>query len=166
MKDRSKGWWIRTGIVTVVCAYILLNIIWLFVVSPLQGHFARQKLFQADHVAVLAACRELISNRQSFPTCTDPSSWQDPDKRVLVVGGSTIDDSVPRVVRELDPIYIRIGTNSVLIRLNARGSREYFLAFADGAEEYGTRELCPGLWYWNGNDNSEKANKPHERTSQ
>ncbi len=86
-------------------------------------------LHATDHQAVLAGCRELMAK---YPGQT------------LDAG----DTRLPKVIQELDPIFVEVTQERVLIALH--GSFDHFgvVAYPKGIEGDGAKKLIDGLWYF------------------
>ncbi len=115
---------------------------------------AAAKFDDCDHVALLAACRQMIATRTSFTNSPNynPPSYA-PDDICLTLDAGPYGPEVPAILRELSPQYIGIREDHVVISDPSRSPpmRRGVLAFAESAEfQYGTRQYIDGLWYWNG----------------
>ncbi len=98
---------------------------------------------------ILEASRELLLRRNNGEIPTNSVTVEATGIRV---SGEIVSSSswVPRSVRALEPRYIWIRQDYVLIALDTPGRRTALLAFREGTEESGTVQVIGGLWYWNG----------------
>jgi hypothetical protein len=96
-------------------------------------------ILHADHQAILAACRTMIAERQNYHN-QRPDSKNRPGDPVW-----PSKDEFPTVIKNLDPRYIIVDKDHVVICFSAL-PRVYLYGFAEGAEQYGTRKLIDGLW--------------------
>ena len=117
---------------------------------------AMAKYDQCDHVALLAACRQMMANRDTYtnsPSYRPPYSWERGSVSLSRDHGA-YGPEIPDVVRNLSPLYVVIRADSVIIGDPPRfpPMRRGMIAFpADAEFQYGTRQYLDGLWYWNGN---------------
>lgn len=112
--------------------------------------------------AVLAACRQLITDLKQHP------EWRRKDLDIYGKATSAPGDYLyavaprdkwPRILADLEPGYIALDDEHVMICLSAI-PRVYILGFAEGAKQYGTEKLVDGLWYSNGpNENRRRLNR-------
>ena len=129
-------------------AAILLGLALLLILPSSYVALKRYQLDHANHALILAACREVIANRSSYQN--DRDKWPSLGKAdVLLL--RPIPESVPKVVRQLNPKYILIREDNVLLSFNVPFARAALLGFQAGAHQYGTRQYIDGLWFWNGN---------------
>jgi hypothetical protein len=149
-------WWIAVAPLAGVIAFLAAIALWFYVVNPIIASRVRDRILKADYGEVLAACRTMINNREQYRTDTDVS-WRRHEK-VLDADVGGIGPDVPAVIRDMKPRYILIGTKRAHVFLYGP-PRVGFFGFAPGAEEYGTRKLTNGLWYYNGSLNEESERR-------
>jgi hypothetical protein len=70
---------------------------------------------------------------------------------------STNDLRVPVHVQRLDPLSIHVFSDMACIVLKGDGRRAYLMVYAAHARQSGTRLICDGLWFWNGDDRVQGA---------
>ena len=141
---------------------IIAMIFMLFVVATTIGaRLAIRKYNKCDHYALLAACREMLSHGMSFtnsPNFRPPHSWEG-TTITLTRDPSGYGPDIPLVIRELNPRYLVIRDDSIIIvdPPSFPAMRRGIIAFAPDAEkQYGTRNYIDGLWFWNGDFQSEE----------
>ena len=132
-------------IVAIVVFVIFLLIFW----TNSWGAAERQKIFKASHSEILSSCREMINNRHNYRNDRSDINAKPGDPVVLKAKGGLQDQSVQKVIREMNPKYIALYEDHALICFSAL-PRIYIIAFKDGAEQYGSKKIIDGLWYWNG----------------
>ena len=107
---------------------------------------AQRRVEAVDSRAILSACRQLMAQCSEF-------QGQDvipDDEWVKVRLSDPIHQRMlPQSLVTMDPIWILIKTNHVLVGVNPPPGRVYLRAFAPGAEEFGSTEIIDGLWYQN-----------------
>ena len=123
----------------------------LFVANLVHIKMRMYHLQHADHTAILAACREAITNRSSYRN--DNAQWGFVYKDDVVIL-PPLPDNLPIAIRELHPSDVIIHDDSVLINLSLPFCRLCLLGFKPGAKQYGTFKYVDGLWFWNGNDST------------
>ena len=129
----------------VVRAFMIMN-------DQTRAELARMQ--SHDPVSLLAGCRQLIA--QYDVVQNDWSNRPDTaDDRVLDPQITPLGTNVPQAIRDLKPWFVIVRTNYVLVRLYTPFARASYLGFAEHAEEYGTRRIIPGLWFWSGSDSSQ-----------
>lgn len=117
-----------------------------------------------DFASLLAGCRQLIGQYHTLQ-----NDWSNrpmfEDDRVLDPEITDFSTNVPTAIRDLKPAHVIVRTNYALVRLNTPFVRASYLGFAENADEFGTRRLIPGLWFWTGESRSNySANKGLLRT--
>jgi hypothetical protein len=98
----------------------------------------------ANPSAVLAGCREMIANRDSYQG--KRTDW--PADRGVYIDFTVrpVDRRIPKVIQGLHPGYAIIESNSVLVVFLGGFSHLGYQAFAEGVEGSGTEKLADGLW--------------------
>ena len=114
-------------------------------IITIPGRRGRDRILSCNHPALLAACRELIANRQSFSNEVI-RSWSD---GTFVDGKSEQLLKMPTIIQQLQPLHVDIGTDCVVVYV-AIPPRAIVVGFAAGAKQSGTRKLIDGLWLWGG----------------
>lgn len=108
-----------------------------------------QLLYRTDHVALLAACREVMTNRHTF---TRDRSWHGPgnsDESFI----DPEDTRVPAVISALHPSDIIVSDSNVQLELHGGFDHYGVIALSEEAvrnqtnDFSGLLELIPGLWY-------------------
>jgi len=100
--------------------------------------FARATIESAGGATnVLVNCRHMIYCRAKAEQLSQPEI-------------SVEDPAVPVVIRRMNPNYIVVRPNFVVVRFDAPGRRSGFIVFREGAEQFGTALITNGIWYWNG----------------
>jgi hypothetical protein len=101
-------------------------------------------LYETDHKALLAVCREVMRNPSKYGT--NPN----------VLGADSVDrfypdprdPNMPSVIRALQPAYIVAEDSHVRIELGG-GFHHYGVnAYAEGTQGNGDKRLLDGLWYY------------------
>jgi hypothetical protein len=102
-----------------------------------------QFLYRTDHAAFLAACREVITNRNSF------RHWEKNGWEFINPG----DPKVPAAIAALRPTYIAPDDDSVLVGLKDGIDRLVVVAYSQQFVNSHTNgfsgdlQLIPGLWF-------------------
>ena len=68
------------------------------------------------------------------------------DEVFLEFRGLGVDPKIPKVIRNLHREFAIIRSNSVMIAVSGGFNHLAFEAYAEGAEESGTKKLINGLW--------------------
>lgn len=116
----------------------------------------------ADHASVLKECREMIDTRATYENnrASWPASVVDSNDVCLGPFTASIDNSIPKGIRNLKPHRIIIRRDYVLIDCGPSLTRQWVLGFREGAEQFGTVKLIDGLWIWNGNTTGRTGRRP------
>jgi hypothetical protein len=130
--------------------FLIVSLCW-FIVIPvivgigfrLYGMHLKRPIFHGDHPAMLAACRTMIAERQSYHNDRQDSQSTLGDPVIIQ---PVRNSEVPTIIKNMNPAYIRIYKDHVLICFSAL-PRVYLLGFAEGAKQYGAIKLIDGLWY-------------------
>ena len=107
-------------------------------------------LFQTDHQALLAACRQIMTNRHAFARDMNWHGPEDPDESFIYPK----DPKIPRPVAILNPRDV-IATDSE-VHLELHGGFDHYgvIALSEKAAHDATNrfsgpiELISGLWYY------------------
>jgi len=127
----------------------IVIVVLLLALVPANVAIKKYRLNHLDHAKILAACRQTIANRSSYRN--DKDKWGTLDKDdVLVL--SPIPNEVPEAIRDLQPSYILIQGDNILINFKVPFARVSVVGFQPGARQYGTYRYIDGLWFWNGHD--------------
>lgn len=103
-------------------------------------------LFETDHAALAAACREVWENRSAFGKDEGGSVDIDPSNPKL-----------PRAIRALDPHWIDASPTGLSIELGGQWCHYGFETFVSDKPDdkrtvwkdvYPSKELAPGFWYY------------------
>lgn len=147
MKRHGIGFWFGIVAATVVGLFVTYVLAWLFVWVPTHARQTRRMVFEADHPALLSACRFMISNRQFFTN--DWSAAVEPGEIGMSEEQIKNNPHVPASIRQMHPLCICLERERVIATLHGP-PRMYFIGYAEGAQEDGTERLLEGLWYFNG----------------
>jgi len=128
---------------------VLAALLVLPILSQLYVKFKIEQIRRADPARILDACREMIAKRESFKNNRD--KWPSLINEDAVLLLRPIPESVPQSIQQLNPKYIIIRPDSVLVDFNIPFARAAVLAFRSGVQQYGTYQFVDGLWFWNGN---------------
>jgi hypothetical protein len=109
-----------------------------------------QLLYRTDHVALLAACREVMTNRHTFTRDKDWHGTEGSDESFI----DPKDPRVPAVISALQPRDVIASDTQVHLELH--GGFDHYGVIALSEEEArsqtnsfaGPFELIPGLWYY------------------
>ena len=150
---------------------ILTAVIWVivaipltfFVVNTVRIKVRMHSLKNANHAAILAACRDAIEHRSEYRN--DKDQWGTlHDNEVLVL--DPLSAAIPEPLRKLNPDHLLIRDRHIIVGMNLPFCRLNLIAFPAGADEYGTFKYIDGLWFWNGNFESEEMrNRVYEKAS-
>jgi hypothetical protein len=139
----------RFIIVTLILAMPVLYLAVQFVAALTIKHSLADvdyRVRHADFHAVLAGCREMMTNKDSYyPRRTD---WP-AESGVYIdftVPAEVADPKIPKVIRDLQPGYVIIEKDSVLAVFQGGFSHLACRAFPEGVEGQGTEKLVDGLW--------------------
>ncbi len=109
-------------------------------------------IYQTNHAAILAACREMLLHKRDYGDHQHPGSASEPVSDYIVLDSD--DRRLPAVIRHFKPATITIKDDSVEIEMGGGFFHYGLTAFAQGAVSElhhkdlgGTRRLIPGLWY-------------------
>lgn len=123
----------------------MLCTFWGFFVNPVKAYAIQRRALNTNHEAVLAACREMLVNRDKYRNDWDGNpTLLEGDKALDSRKGITPD--VPKPIRELKPDCIIIRKDKVEIRL-AGPYLQYIIGFKEGVPGQGDKMLTNGLWY-------------------
>src|ERR1051325_7496387 len=109
-----------------------------------------QLLYRTDHVAILAACREVITNRHTFTRDGDWHGTENSDQSFI----DPKDPRVPAVIVALRPRDIIASDSDVHLELHDGFDHYGVIALTEqGASSRtngfsGPFQLIPGLWYY------------------
>ncbi len=97
---------------------------------------------------LLGACRRIIADRNAGRISSASSNGT----VEVNIGGSNVQSFawLPNDIVWLRPRYLSIHTNYVVVILETSSRRTGFIGFKDGVEQFGTRQVLDGLWFWNG----------------
>jgi hypothetical protein len=111
-------------------------------------HALPERIRNADHQALANACRELILKKDTFTNDWKGRRSYPPGAVVLDTWQRPSREDVPSVIRDLQPSYIMIGQDRLLVYLSAYPRREALFVFAQGVAETGSIKLADGLWFY------------------
>ena len=109
-----------------------------------------QLLYRTDHAALLAACREVMSNRHAFARDRDWHGQKDPDRSFI----DPKDPKVPAAIAALQPRDIIASDSNMHLELHGGFDHYGVFAFSEEAASSQTNgfsgpfQLIPGLWYY------------------
>lgn len=136
---------------------VILFLTLLFVANLVHVKIRMHQLQRADHVRILAAGREAIANRILYRNDKDKEWSTLRQDEVLLRPPMPI--ALPEAIRELRPREVIISDEMIFIDLNLPFCRIDLLGFKLGAAQYGTFRYIDGLWFWNGNKQTEIVGK-------
>ena len=113
-----------------------------------------------DAPAILAACRELMSDPERYRHHPCRPQWADASLVILVPSTNCAISDLQKGLIVLRPLMIDIRTDRVIVRLNVPDRRIYLVAFAQGVRQFGRRKVIDGLWFWNGYESKENEARP------
>jgi hypothetical protein len=136
---------LRTVLMATACV-IAGMFLFIWIVFRIPANRAVAKIEATDHAALLAACRQAIADRPEYTNDRDPAvTWMD-EWVTCERGSKDYYSRLPATLRHLDPNWVLIGTNQVLVSFRGPPARVYVRGFAPGATQFGTRQLIDGLW--------------------
>ena len=141
---------------------ITAMIFMLFLVATTIGvRLAARKYDRCDHSALLAACREMLAHRTSFTNSPNFRQPRSGEKATISLfrDPAGYGPDIPLIIRELNPRYLLIREDSIIIAdpPSYPAMRRGVIAFApDTGNQYGTRKYIDGLWFWNGDFQTEE----------
>lgn len=110
----------------------------------------QQKILEKDYRTILVACQSLIPDgNENIPDELRVLEEKNANIRIYP-NYYNFSSIIPEAIRVLDIQHITITQDYALVKLKFPGRRIALLAFKKDSEVFGTRELCDGLWYWNG----------------
>jgi hypothetical protein len=115
------------------------------------NHERAQLLFRTDHRALLAACRQVMTNRHAFARDIDWHGPQDPAESLI----DPKDPKIPRPIASLHPRDVFAKDSEVHLELHGGFDHYGVIALSEQAAHdaatnrfSGPIELIPGLWYY------------------
>jgi len=152
MKKHGKAWWLGVVILSPFALFFLYNVIGIIVYLPAKGLIATYRIYSADRVALLQACRQMLADRDAYRN--DWPEWR------LAAGNKALDSekgeippNVPAIIRQMKPRYIIIKQDHVLVMVHAP-PRTGFIGCLEGADDLewlnriGAQKWTNGLWYF------------------
>lgn len=109
-----------------------------------------QLLYRTDHVALLAACRQVITNRHTFAPDRDWHATENSDRSFI----DPKDPRVPASIVALQPRDIIASDSDVHLELHGGFDHYGVIAFSEHAASSQTNgfsgpfQLIPDLWYY------------------
>ena len=107
-----------------------------------------EELEACDHEAVLAACRDMISEREAYRSSPNCRSGSGEMSNIVYLDGylGPWGDEIPLVIRNLNPRSIRISEDRVMVKFDEtyfpfRGPRIGFIGLAENANEESVQKL-------------------------
>ena len=157
----KKPWgkWLAVGNATIGGLYAAYIFAWMFVWVPTHARQTKRMVFEADHPALLNACRFMISNSHLFT-----NDWASNTARNQVgISEEQVlsNPHVPPIIRTIAPMYISLEQDRAVVALHGP-PRMYFIGYAEGVRQDGTERLTDGLWYFNGKWQSREPNGQQE----
>ncbi len=150
MKKRYQKWLVGIGI----CAAPLLLVLWCYMTANnavRDREAQRERITNADHVELLAACRSMAQNYRHFwDAWAQPSTafgsdvmW---DRKRKPLG-----EDVPAAIRNMNPDRIRVSPDRTYVALHPT-LRVGFIGFVKGKDDsqlgnLGGSNITDGLWY-------------------
>jgi len=140
MKTSSKNWLL----ILFVCSFPLLLAGGGALGVRLYGNWLEKKIRQVDHQELLEACRGMMESVDVYAK----SGGTDPIPELIEVSIESKEfqrRNVPDSVRRLNPRYVVVSRNMVVICVSAV-PRVYVYAFKKNTQEGGSKKLIDGLW--------------------
>ncbi len=149
----------RTILVVLALCAILIGLlaspfILIFFGAALDGwrsnHERARLLFQTDHRALLAACRQVMTNRHAFARDMDWHGPNDPTESLI----DPKDPKIPRPIASLHPRDVIARDSEVHLELHGGFDHYGVIALSEQAAHDATNrfsgpiELVSGLWYY------------------
>jgi len=136
-------------VVFLVWVLFVFTLICLALMVRRNGFQVRQRILAQDYSSLLTGCRTLIENRNVFT-----NDWPDRGsiQKSMIVLDSKIrpfNNAIPRVIRDLEPVYIAIDKDRVFVNTGTI-PRNAILGFDTNAQQFGSVKLIDGLWLWTG----------------
>ena len=151
------------GSVISKCGFVFAGLVFLLfcilIYFPVRDSISRRQLLKIDRTELLDACRQMISNYDSYTNDWRNAAALDRDEKALELWDSKngyryeTDPRIPEPIRKLKPMYVVVGKDHMYISLASPTSGR-IQAYANGALEKkqnykGERiALTNGLWYW------------------
>ena len=97
-------------------------------------------LYKTDHYALLSACRKVLKE-------TNEGKWE---RRQYSVYHKPDPDvyKLPKIILDLNPTYIYINKNHLVIEMLGGFSHLGVYAFSENTKVFGDKKLIEGLWYY------------------
>lgn len=114
------------------------------------NHQRARLLFQTDHRALLAACRQVMTNRHAFARDMDWHGPNDPTESLI----DPKDSKIPRPIASLHPRDVIARDSEVDLELHGGFDHYGVIALSEQAAHDATNrfsgliELVSGLWYY------------------
>jgi hypothetical protein len=126
-----------------VWARLLLGILFVLAVGYLGALWAldfqrERRVYHANPQTLLAACREMITQRGAYQP-----AQRDSEHVRLDLREHSVTPDLPRPIRELRPYFIDNFDSSVFVRVSGK---MMLCGFAPGAQERGEEKITDGLW--------------------
>ncbi len=145
MSKHGQNWWYGVILISVIVLFPMIVTSWYSILNPAKAYTARKQALNSDHDIILAACREMLTNRDRYRNDWEGNkSLSEGDKVIDALKGITPD--VPKPIRELKPKLIILRKDKVEIHLPGPYSQS-IQGFKEGVPGNGKKMLTNGLWY-------------------
>ena len=112
--------------------------------------YLNQAVGERSYDSILAACREMIPGSTSSVPCELFQLTKDDVVVTIYANYKNYNNIVPETLRGMALQHISVTRDAVLVSLRFPGRRIALIAFRSDAEQFGSKKLIDGLWYWNG----------------
>lgn len=118
--------------------------------NKLISYFVNSQLNSLNHQELLNSSIRLIRNYKTYRSKWAGKAGVFADYLIISPDASkSWEEDIPLIIRNLDPKYLQIYDGKLLIAIRTF-PRIAILVFAEEQNEYGTKRIQPGLWFWNG----------------
>ncbi|MFC1499027.1 hypothetical protein ACFLS1_11240 [Verrucomicrobiota bacterium] len=138
-KDRKRT--ILIVVTRAIAGFVIIVVPIVFI----QGYLisTERRVLNADHAAVLQACREMIAHRNEYSS-VQPDR---PTNQVYIdFTLKPLDPKIPKIIRDLKPKYVLIKPSLVIVGFIGDFNRLAYVGFPEGVGGNGNRKLIDGLW--------------------
>jgi len=105
-----------------------------------------QQIRQADHGALLLACRSVMGNAHSFTNDGEVMPWHSDWHATVNRDSQQYSSMIPPAIKDLSPACVRIASNQVYLFWINSPARLCVRAFGPNAKQFGSEMLTNGLW--------------------
>jgi hypothetical protein len=122
-KAKRIGLWVVSAILLPIVLYVGYGVGSLFVYLPIQNAIWRSRIFNADKIELLIACRQMISNCDKYTNEVDGTSsrLRDGQKELDLWDWNknaprAVSPPLPPAIEYFRPSYLVIGTNHLILQ--------------------------------------------------